>query len=100
MILPFIEFIDAGLLRLIFNLLVDYLISAGYLLPTQRQQWVDGYAHILGIFGAVVFMAIWQWHSHKKDATKQQLDVTVTENKPAIPQTPAGATPSAVSFIK
>lgn len=88
-ILGLIEFFDVAFLRLIFNLAIDYLISAGYLLPEQREQWVQGYAHIIGILGAVIFMAIWQHKGHKK-TTVEKTDTTViqdtssTEDQPVI----------------
>jgi len=62
-----LEFFDVAFFRLFWALLIDYLIASGYLLPEQRQQWVEGYSHIIGVMGAVIFIAIWQYHSHKKD---------------------------------
>ncbi len=82
-----IGFFDAGLLRLIFTLLVDYLITAGFLLPEQRQQWVDGWGHVIGIAGGVIFMAIWQYHSHKKDLLKQPVTITKTSTEITQPET-------------
>lgn len=70
MIMNLFSFFDLAFLRVIFNLIVDYLISTGYLLPQQRDQWVNGWSHIIGIIGAVIFMAIWQHQSHKKEITK------------------------------
>jgi hypothetical protein len=80
--IPAVEFIDVAFFRLIFNLLVDYLVATGYLLPEQRDQWVQGWAQLIGVAGAVVFMGIWQYHSHKKDATKVSL--TLKQEKPVV----------------
>lgn len=87
MLAPFlgmVEFFDVAFLRLVFNLVIDYLIAAGYLLPEQREQWVQGYAHIIGILGAVIFMAIWQHKSHKKIVTTDS--TTVIKDTTELPE--------------
>lgn len=63
----FLGFFDAAFIRLFWALLVDYLVSTGYLLPEQRQLWVDGYMNIVGAVGAIIFIAIWMHHSNKKE---------------------------------
>lgn len=67
--LSLLEFIDIGFMRYIFILCVDGLISGGYLMPEQREAWVNGWAHIVGLVGFVIFTAIWQHNSHKKTVT-------------------------------
>lgn len=69
MIPVLVEFFDVGFFRLLWVLFVDYLVATGFLVPDQRQQWVEGWGHLIGVAGAVVFMAIWQYHSHKKNTT-------------------------------
>lgn len=69
--LGFIEIFDTQFLRLVWALFVDYLISSGYLLPQQRQLWVDGYVNIVGAIGAIIFLGIWLHHANKKDYQKQ-----------------------------
>lgn len=93
MIAPLLELLDAGLVRLFVSLFVDYLISTGFLLPQQRQQWVEGWAQIVGGAGALVFIAIWQYHSHKKETLKvitqlpNQTTETTIENPTKIEDT-------------
>lgn len=53
--------------RLIFGLIIDLLIANGYLLPEQREQWVNGAVSVVGAAGAAILLAIYQYHSHKKD---------------------------------
>ncbi len=78
-----IEFFDAGFLRLVWALLVDYLVSSGYLLPDQRQLWVEGYVHIVGAAGAILFVGIWMHHSNKKETLKD-LNQMVAKTKTGI----------------
>lgn len=66
----FTEFFDVGFLRLLWALFVQYLVATGFLLPEQQSQWEQGWGHIISVAGTVIFIAIWQWHAHKKDVTK------------------------------
>jgi drug/metabolite transporter (DMT)-like permease len=81
--LVLVEFFDAAFLRLLWALVVDYLVTSGYLLPEQRQLWVEGYVHIVSAIGAILFIGIWMHHSNKKEslATLQQ-NVTTTTRSP------------------
>jgi len=83
-LLGIIEFFDVAFLRLVFNLIVDYLITTGYLLPEQREQWVQGSAHIIGLVAAVTFMAIWQHKGHKKTVASTESTTVITDNQPPI----------------
>jgi len=76
--LPLIEFFDAAFLRLVWALLVDYLIASGFLFPEQRQVWVEGYVHILNAIGSIIFIAIWLHHANKKETVKN-LQTTTTQ---------------------
>ena len=67
-------FFDVALVRYLFALAVDYLIATGFLMPEQRETWVNGGAHLLGVLGFVVFTAIWQYKSHHKP---KEVDVTL-----------------------
>ena len=73
----FVDFLDTAFLRLLWSLFVDYLVSSGFLMPGQRQIWVDGYAHILGVAGAILFTGIWLHHSNKKDQIKATVSDTI-----------------------
>lgn len=73
-----IEFFDVGFLRLLWALFVEYLVATGFLNADQHDQWINGVGHIISVAGTVVFLAIWQWHSHKKSVTKVVETVEVT----------------------
>ena len=62
-------------LRLIFGLFIDLLIANGFLLPEQREVWTNGYTTIIGAIGAAVLLAIYQYHSHKKDFLREERGV-------------------------
>lgn len=48
------------------GLLSDYAIARGWLLPDQRQQWVDAWVQIITAAGSVLLSAIVVWHEFKK----------------------------------
>jgi hypothetical protein len=81
-----IEFFDAGFLRLLWALFVEYLVASGFLTSEQHDQWIDGLGHIIGIAGTVVFLAIWQWHSHKKSLQIQTTEQMTVTDSPASAQ--------------
>jgi hypothetical protein len=66
-LLTLAEFIDSAFLRMLWVLFIDYLISAGYLLPEQRTLWEQSYINIIGVAGAMIFMGLWMHHSNKKE---------------------------------
>lgn len=74
-----LQLFDLHFLRLVFNLIIDYLITAGYLLPEQRAVWEQGYINIIGVVSAAVFMAIWQYkakHPHTEKVEKTTKVIT------------------------
>jgi hypothetical protein len=76
-LLGLLQIFDLHFVRLVFNLVIDYLITAGYLLPEQRAIWEQGYINIIGIISAAVFMAIWQYKAKHPTSTVK----TTTQNK-------------------
>jgi hypothetical protein len=66
------EFFDAAFFRLVWVLFIDFLITTGYLEPSQRQPWVDGYVYIIGAFFAMVFSGIWMHHKNKRELADGQ----------------------------
>lgn len=80
------EFIDAAFLRLVWALLVDYLVASGFLFPEQRQVWVEGYVHILNAIGSIVFIAIWLHHANKKEKLKNTSTITATQTIETTPK--------------
>jgi hypothetical protein len=67
------------------GMISDYLIARGYLMPEQRQLWVEGWIQIISAVSAGLLSVVLLWHEFKVLHNKTtKTIVETTENLPRV----------------